>query len=122
MLLLGQGGTGKTHLIQNVVLPSLTWAFPPDSKGDAAGKQKVLLLAYSNAQANGISTREHRAVTLHTASALRVQSLRNKDLKPKNKQDQLESTWGHLVAAIHEEVSMTPAEGYNALNLRATHG
>ena len=82
MILLGQGGTGKTFLVTDVFIPLVNWAFPPDDEGE-----RWLVLAFSHAQANAISTEGIRARTLHNACAMRVQSLANKNMAPGAKRD-----------------------------------
>lgn len=70
MLLLGQGGSGKTHIVQNVVFPVVHFIWPSE------GEQSTLMVvAAKNAQAKNISTDTVRAKTLHGASLLGVQSL-----------------------------------------------
>ena len=70
MLLLGQGGSGKTHIVQNIVFPVVHFIWPSE------GEQSTLMVvAAKNAQAKNISTDTVRAKTLHGASLLGVQSL-----------------------------------------------
>ena len=67
-LLLGEGGSGKSFLILNIVIPAVDWAFPapPD------GTESFLTVAFSNAQANGLSTETYRAETFHSPGCIRV--------------------------------------------------
>ena len=77
MSILGQGGTGKTFLVTDIFIPLVNWAFPPDDEGE-----RWLVVAFSHAQANAISTERIRARTLHSACTMRVQSLANKNMSP----------------------------------------
>ena len=51
MIILGQGGTGKTFLVIDIFTPLVNGAVPPDDEGE-----RWLVLAISHAQANAIST------------------------------------------------------------------
>ena len=113
MLLLGQGGSGKTALIQRLFLPMLDECF---------GIGRTEIVAASHAQANAISTKKHRAITIHKASEMRVQSLHNVDMLPGNKKQALERRWQPKVALVIEECSMLPAKLLNMLMFRAMFG
>ena len=41
MVLIGQGGTGKTMLVTEMFIPLVKWAFPPTDEGDTWDKGKV---------------------------------------------------------------------------------
>lgn len=75
LLLLGQGGSGKTHIVQNLIFPVVQFIWPPQQDEDA-----LMVVAAKNAQAKNISTESVRAKTLHTASCMRVQSLSNSQM------------------------------------------
>jgi len=117
MILLGQGGTGKTMIVIEIFIPLVKWAFPPDREGD-----RWLVLAFSHAQADAISNGTVRARTLHSACAMRVQSMANSKMAPKERIDALTSTWENKVFLVNEEVSMMPAEAINMEMFRAAHG
>jgi hypothetical protein len=117
MILLGQGGTGKTMIVIEIFIPLVKWAFPPDAEGD-----RWLVLAFSHAQADAISNGTVRARTLHSACAMRVQSMANSKMAPKERIDALTSTWANKVFLVNEEVSMMPAEAINMEMFRAAHG
>ena len=117
MILLGQGGTGKTMIVTDIFIPLVNWAFPPDAEGE-----RWLVLAYSHAQANAISKGAVRARTLHNACAMRVQSMANSKMAPGPKTDTLTNTWGNNMLLVNEEVSMMPAEAINMEMFRAAHG
>ena len=92
MVLLGQGGTGKTMLVQEIFIPLVEWAFPADEHGD-----RWLVVAYSLAQADAIYKDKIRARTLHNACAMRVQSLANTKMASDAKKETLIRTWGNKV-------------------------
>ena len=117
MILLGQGGTGKTMIVQDVFIPLIEWAFPP-----RAGDPRYLVVAFSHAQADAISNSSFRAKTLHSVSAMRVQSLDNKDMAPGPKLPRLQHIWEHKVCLVIEEVSMMAAVALNMGMYRATWG
>ena len=71
MLLLGAGGTGKTHVVQNVVFKIVEYLWPAES----ADSPSLMVVAASNAQAKNISSPEFKARTLHNAAAMRVMLL-----------------------------------------------
>ena len=117
MILLGQGGTGKTMLVTDIFIPLVNWAFPPTDEGE-----RWLVVAYSHAQADAISTDQIRARTLHSACSMRVQSLANQRMAPGAKKDALIRTWMNKVLLVNEEVSMIPAEALNMEMYRAMWG
>ena len=67
LMLVGQGGSGKTAIVQEIVLPALDVIFPPQPP-DASSS---LILCASWAQAENISTEVHRAVSCHNAAGMR---------------------------------------------------
>ncbi len=117
MILLGQGGTGKTMIVTDIFIPLVNWAFPPIDEDD-----RWLVLAYSHAQADAISTNHIRARTLHGACSMRVQSLANMHMAPGAKKEALMRTWSNKVFLVNEEVSMMPAEALNMEMYRAMWG
>ena len=48
LLLLGQGGSGKTHVVQNLVFKAVRFIWPSPT----ASSDTLMVLAFSNAQAN----------------------------------------------------------------------
>ena len=102
MLLLGQGGSGKTHVIQNIVFPAIRFIWPePDG-------QTLLTVAFSNAQAKNISTQDVKARTVHNACAMRVQKYENKLMQPGRQQKALTKLWESVRVLVVEEVSRRP--------------
>ena len=61
ILLLGQGGSGKTHVIQKLVFKAVQYIWPSPNDSEPT----LMVVASSNAQAKNIST----ARTIHNASA-----------------------------------------------------
>ena len=116
MLLLGQGGSGKTHLVQNLIFPAVHFIWPPD-EGDS-----LMVVAAKNAQAKNISTQAVRAKTLHAASCMRVQSLSNAQMGVGTKEKTLQRLWGSVRVLVIEEVSMVAAAWYNMLDFRSMLG
>ena len=116
MLLLGQGGSGKTHIVQNIVFPVVEFIWP-------AGEQSTLMVvAAKNVQAKNISTDTVRAKTLHAASLLGVQSLTNSNMAACSKEQALQKLWSQIRVLVIEEISMVSAFLYNMLNFRSMLG
>ena len=65
MLLMGQGGSGKTALIQEIVLPTMDFCFPPDEGSDASSS---LIVCAKWSQAANISTVAHKGFAAITNS------------------------------------------------------
>ena len=59
VVLLGQGGSGKTHVVQHIVAKVVDFIWPPEHVEDS----KLLIVAFSNAQAKNISFANHRVRT-----------------------------------------------------------
>ena len=89
-LLMGQGGSGKTAIIQEIVLPAIDFVFQPDAPGDSS----CLVVCSSWAQAQNISTLSHKAVTCHNAAMMRVESCRNSNMMPGPKKTALQQKLG----------------------------
>ena len=68
MLLLGQGGSGKTYIVQNLIFPVVHFLWPPSVNSDS-----LMVVAAKNSQAKNISTENVRAMTLHTAGCVGIQ-------------------------------------------------
>jgi len=117
-LLMGQAGSGKTTVVQEIVLPAVDFIFPPEQR---TGSSSIVVCA-SWAQAQTMSTTPHKAVSCHNATFMRVQSYRNKDMLPKISQAALEARLNPKRALIIEEVSMIPPSIYNMLLYRFYHG
>ena len=113
VILLGQGGSGKTHVVQNIVFPAVQFIWPEDA---------LQVVASSNAQATNISTDAVRARTVHGACAMRVQSLVNPKMRPGQKLASLTRTWDKCMVLVIEECSMISGGLYNMLDFRAMHG
>ena len=117
MLLLGQGGSGKTHIVQNIVFPVVHFIWPSE------GEQSTLMVvAAKNAQAKNISTDTVRAKTLHGASLLGVQSLTNSNMAAGSNEKGLQKLWSSVRVLVVEEISMVSALLYNMLDFRAMLG
>lgn len=117
LLLLGQGGSGKTHIVQNLIFPVVQFIWPTQQDEDA-----LMVVAAKNAQAKNISTESVRAKTLHTASCMRVQSLSNSQMAAGKKLKPLQKMWNSVRVLIIEEISMVAAMLYNMLDFRAMLG
>lgn len=118
LLLLGQGGSGKTHVVQKLVFDAVNFIWPPKSPEDPT----LMVVAFSNAQAKNISTARVKARTLHSATGMRVQQLINPLMRPGNKQKHLTRLWEDVHVLIIEEISMVSAACYNMLDFRSMHG
>ena len=118
LLLLGQGGSGKTHVVQQLVFKAVAFIWPPSSKAEPT----LVVVASSNAQAKNISTSDVKGRTLHNACGMRVQKLSNDRMRPGNKQASLSKFWGQAKVLVIEECSMVAALWYNMLDVRSMHG
>ena len=118
MILIGQGGSGKLFVVKHVVVPTLQWSFPVPAKDS----KRFLVVAHSNAQANGISCQSFRAETAHSAGCIRVQGLSNAALRPGKKINVLRQKWERVQALITEEAYLMPASIFNMLHIRASWG
>jgi len=116
MLLLGQGGSGKTHIVQNIVFPVVEFIWP------AGEQQTLMVVAAKNAQAKNISTDTVRAKTLHSACLLGVQSLANSNMAAGSKERALQKMWSEVRVLVIEEISMVSALLYNMLDYRSMLG
>ena len=116
LLLLGQGGSGKTHVVQNLVFVAALFIWPPTCG------ETLHVVAASNAQAKNISTATVKARTLHSASCMRVQKLVNSAMAAGNKEATLQQRWRHAMVLIIEEISMVSAALYNMLDWRSMLG
>ena len=115
MLLLGAGGTGKTHVVQNLVFRAVAYIWPNASPESPS----MFVVASSNEQAKSISTNEWKARTLHNVGCMKVQEMINPKMRPGGKADTLETLWCNVNVLVIEEVSMVSAALYNMLDLRA---
>ena len=117
LLLLGQGGSGKTYVVQNLIFPVVHFLWPPEAQ-----RETLMVVAAKNSQAKNISTDEVRARTLHTAGCIRIQSLHNKDMTAGQNDKLLQQRWSTIRVLIIEEISMVSAMLYNMLDYRAMLG
>ena len=76
ILLMGQGGSGKTAVVQDIVLPTLDFLF---------GCEATLIVCAKWSQAENISTDAHKAITCHRAASVGIQSYRNANILPGDK-------------------------------------
>ena len=118
IILLGQGGSGKTHVVQDLFFEAVHYIWPPTSDEEPT----LMVTASSNEQAKNISTAEVKARTLHNASGMRVQQLINCKMRPGEKQKNLSRLWNNVRVLIIEEVSMVSAAAYNMLDFRSMCG
>ena len=107
LLLIGQGGSGKTAIVQEIVLPVIHLIFPPELPDPTPS----LIVCASWAQAENNSTEVHRGVTCHNAAGMRPGSVRDRDMQamtPATKAN-LRCRWNSVRCLIIEEVSMISA-------------
>eukprot|EP00435_Cladocopium_sp_Y103_P075807 s26_g65.t1 len=117
MLLLGQGGSGKTHIVQNIIFPVVHFIWPAGES-----EETLMVVVATNAQAKNISTEQVRARTLHGAALLGVQSMTNSNMAAGSKQHALQQLWSSVRVLVVEEISMVSALLYNMLDFRAMLG
>ena len=116
-LLMGQGGSGKTAIVQEIVLPAIDFLFPPETLGTSS----AIIVCSSWAQAQNISTLTHKAVSCHNATSMRVQSYRNSAMSPGENKATLERRLCPKRLLVIEEVSMISPSLYNMLLYRFYH-
>ena len=117
LLLIGQGGSGKTAIVQEIVLPAIDFIFPPEPSDTTSS----LMACASWAQAENLSTEVHKAVSCHNAAGMRVGGLRNRDmigLTPATKVN-LQRRWNSKRCLVVEEVSMMSPALFNMLLYRS---
>ena len=90
LLVLGQGGSGKTHVVQNNVFEAVHHLWPPTSHASPA----LMVVAFSNAQAKNISTTRGTARTLHNVCVVRAPKLINSRMRPGGKTPPAHDTLG----------------------------
>ena len=114
MLLLGQGGSGKTAVIQEIVLPAMDFLFPPDPTD---GGNPVLIVCAKWSQAENISTDTHTAVSCHRAAHMGIgshsisrssmmRSIASSREQPWNKSSERALAWSDLLARILSEKAL----------------
>ena len=118
LLLLGEGGSGKTHVVQKLVFKAVQFIWPAPSEDEPT----LMVTASSNAQAKNISNATIKARTLHNATGMRVQKYLNPLMRPGNKLKQLSLLWGRVQVLVIEEISLVAAANYNMLDFRSMHG
>ena len=104
ILLLGQGGSGKTHVVQKILFRAVKYIWPAPDKQ----RPTLMVVASSNAQAKNISTQDVKARTVHNACAMRVQKYENKLMQPGRQQKALTKLWESVRVLVVEEVSRRP--------------
>ena len=117
-LLMGQGGSGKTAIVQEIVLPAMELLFPQEP----GEKKSTLIVCAKWSQAENISTAEHKAVSCHRAALMGIQSYRNRDMLAKDKKPALKRTWEPVRCLIVEEVSMVSPALFNMVAYRSFLG
>ena len=113
-LLLGQGGCGKTFIVQQFVARVVAYAFGTN--------EAIRMLAFSNPQATNLSSDRFPAVTVHRACGMAVQKMSNSLLNPGDKLTALEAFWGPARLTVGEEITMWPAEIFNMGLVRSAWG
>ena len=89
ILLMGQGGSGKTAVVQDIVLPVLDFLF---------GSDATLIVCAKWSHAGNISTDAHKAMTCHRAASVGIQSYRNANILPGDKKQALQRRWEPFAA------------------------
>ena len=92
ILLMGQGGSGKTAVVQDIVLPAIDFLLGGE---DDQGRSALIVCAKWS-QAQNISTEEHKAVSCHRAGLIGIQSYTTRNMPAGTKKPALERTWSSL--------------------------
>ena len=100
-LLIGAGGTGKTTIILELLLPTFLEFFPAQE-----GEDRYAILTFSHAQGDAISNETFRAKTAHAAVGCRVASLRNVSMNLATKRNECERMWNPKILVVQDEVSL----------------
>ena len=98
LMLLGQGGCGKTFIVQQYVARVVAYAFGTD--------EAIRMIAFSNPQATNLSSDRFPAHTVHRASQMRVQNLINSEMSAGEKLPLLEEYWNPARSVVAEEITM----------------
>ena len=77
LLLMGQGGSGKTAIVQQIVLPAIDFLFRRSSTQNVT---QIVCAKWS--QAENISTEHHAATTCHKAAQMGIGEHRNREMVP----------------------------------------
>ena len=113
-MLLGQGGCGKTFIVQQFVARAVAYTF--------GAEEAIRMIAFSNPQATNLSSDRFPAYTVHRASQMRVQNLINSEMNPGAKLAELELFWNPGRVVVAEEITMWPASVFNMGLLRSAWG
>ena len=113
-LLIGAGGTGKTTIILELLLPTFHEYFPAQD-----GEERYAILTYSHAQGDAISNETFRAQTAHASVGYRVASLRNTHMALATRRKECERYWNGKVLVVQDEISLFPAMVENMLLYRS---
>ena len=113
IFLIGQGGSGKTAVLQKILLRTLDFFF---------GCEATLIVCSKWSQAENISTDTHKAIACHRAASVGIQSYRNANILPGDSKQALVRRWDPLRCLVLEEVNMIGPELYNLLLFRSFHG
>ena len=116
MLLLGQGGSGKTY-VAKLIFPVVLFIWPPED-----GLDTLRAVAAKTSQAKNTSTAAVTATTLHSAACTRVQKLANPKTSAGAKESKLIRNWESCRARIMEEISTISALLFNMLDHRSMLG
>ena len=114
-LLMGEGGTGKSAIIQEIVLPATDYVFRVWSPE----RRPALVVCPKWSQCANISTRKHAAVSCHRAGAIGLQAYTSNVMKVGKSQEVLNQMWAERRVLIIENVSMMGANVYNMLLWRS---
>ena len=110
-MLLGQGGCGKTFIVQQYIARVVAYTFGVD--------EAIRMIAFSNPQATNLSSDRFPAYTVHRASQMRVQNLINSEMHPGSKLADLQQFWNLARVVVAEEITMWPASVFNMGLLRS---
>ena len=118
MLLLGQGGSGETYVVQKLIFPVVLLIWLPKE-----GRETLRVVAARNLQAKNISTASVAATTLRApAACVRVQKLANARMRAGAAEIMLVRNWRSCRVLIMEEISMISALLFSMLDFRSMPG
>jgi len=101
-------------LVQQILARVVAYAFGTD--------EAIRMVAFSNPQATNLSSNRFPAYTVHRASKMWVQALKNNTMSPGNNLPALQSFWDPGRDVVAEEITMWPADVFNMGLLRSAWG
>ena len=117
-LVMGEGGTGKPAIIQEIVLPATDYVFQVRSPS----RRSALVVRAKWFPGDPLSTRRHAAISCHQAGVVGLQRFTTNAMPVGSAQPMLTQMWQDKRLLIIEDVNMLSANIYNMLMWRSFQG